>query len=876
VPPTRQGQNEGCGDTIATVPILERETILDGLDSLLGRAAWEGGRVVLVRGEAGIGKSTLVKAFIADRGDHVLWGTCDPVALPQPLGPIVDMAEQHPAELADALRSGDRHRVSSALLSLLRAEGGPWIAVIEDVQWADEATLELLKVVGRRIDQVPALLLVTLRDEEVGPTHPLSETLGEVPSASIVSVPLPALSLSAVQELAAGTGVDPVALHAAAAGNPFFVTEVLASGGNDLPVTVRDAVWARVSRLSEEPLKAIQAAAVLGQRCDLDVVCRIAVVPPAAVADCVAQGLLRRDGGSLDFRHELAQRAVLDALSAADRISLHCRALAVLSERPATTDPSELANHAVGAADADAILDLAPQAAKSAAELGAHRAALMYYDAAVPFAGRLAPDARAALLVAHAFECYVAEDLDRALSSQREAIACWRGSGDAEAEAEAMVGLALFEYWSGNPSAALATAEEALVHHDSMAPSPGLARAYARLAQLRLVTGNLSDAITWGTRAVELAQRCAEEATVVHALNTIGAAEIALGIEGGQEKLEESLQRAYAAELEEDIARAYNNLLANATENRRYDLLDRFSELAMQFATERDLDLTRRCLVGDLAEAALERGRWDEACQQARLPIDNGWRSGRLQSLWVLGLVAARRGDADASTWLDEALAKSDSAMGASLLGPMRAARAEAAWLAGDMARAATEVDAGLDLLSDHESGWKVGGLAFWARKLDMPYEVPPGVAEPYALLFAGYPRKSAAAWADIGCPYEEALALAESDDEGDIRRALEILLDLGAVSTATIVSSQLKAMGAHRIARGPRASTRANPAGLSAREMEVLLLVSEGLRNAEIAQRLVVSPKTVDHHVSSMLAKLGARDRHDAAKKAAELGITR
>ncbi len=139
--------------------VLEREALLGGLDSLLGEAVWHGGRLVLVRGEAGIGKSTLVKAFTSGREGRVLWGACDPVTPPRPLGPILDMADQGPPGLRQAIDAGDRHQVSSAFLGLLRAEGGPRIAVIEDVQWADDATLDLLKVVGRRIDQLPALVV---------------------------------------------------------------------------------------------------------------------------------------------------------------------------------------------------------------------------------------------------------------------------------------------------------------------------------------------------------------------------------------------------------------------------------------------------------------------------------------------------------------------------------------------------------------------------------------------------------------------------------------------------------------------------------------------------------------------------------------------
>ncbi len=398
--------------------VLEREALLGGLDSLLGEAVWHGGRLVLVRGEAGIGKSTLVKVFTSGRDGRVLWGTCDPVTPPRPLGPVFDMAHQGSPGLRQALDAGDRHLVSSAFLGLLRAEGGPRIAVFEDVQWADDATLDLLKVVGRRIHQLPALVVLTIRDEDVGPDHPLSTTLGDIPPTSMVSVPLPPLSMSAVRQLTSGTGIDPVALHAAAGGNPFFVTEVVASGGADLPSTVRDAVWARVQRLPEESREVLLAAAVMGPRCDVDVLCRVAGASLEAVVLCVAQGMLRRHDSAVAFPHQLAQRAVLESGTRSSRIRLHARALAVLSERPGVVEPSELARHALEAGDTDAVLELAPQAGAQAARLSAHRAALMHYDHAVSYAARLSPDERAPVLSAHAFECFVTEGVERAVSSR--------------------------------------------------------------------------------------------------------------------------------------------------------------------------------------------------------------------------------------------------------------------------------------------------------------------------------------------------------------------------------------------------------------------------------------------------------------------------
>ena len=392
-------QPRSRGDTIDVVGVLERHEALEQLDSLLGEASWRRGRLVVVRGEAGIGKSALVESFAAGRS--VLWGMCDPVVPPRALAPIFDIAAQVGGELRSALADPDRHRILAAFLGLLRAEGVPRIVVLEDVQWADEATLEVLRVVGRRSAQLRALIIVTVRDDEVGPGHPLSAALGDVPAGSVVSLNLAPLSVGAVQELAAGTGIDPIALHHATAGNPFFVTEVLAAGGGELPSTVRDAVWARARRLSPSASQVLRAAAVLGPTTETDVVCSVADAAPACVDECVGGGMLRLRDSLVEFRHELSRQAVLDSLSPSERSRLHKRALAALRERTAWVDPAALARHAVEAGDPDAVLELAPKAASKAAALGAHRAALAHYQSTLAYAAQL-PGPRAGVLARRA------------------------------------------------------------------------------------------------------------------------------------------------------------------------------------------------------------------------------------------------------------------------------------------------------------------------------------------------------------------------------------------------------------------------------------------------------------------------------------------
>ncbi len=867
-------RTESPRDTIDGVHVLERASALDLLDSLLGEAALGRGRLVLVRGEAGIGKSTLVEAFAAGRAGRVLRGMCDPVVPPRPLAPIFDIAEQVGGALRSALDDPDRHRILSAFLGLLRAEGGPRVVVLEDVQWADDATLDLLTVVGRRSAQLHALVIATVRDDEVGPDHPLSVALGDISSACMMSVVLEPLSIGAVAELADSAGVDAEELHRVTGGNPFFVTEILASGGAELPSTVRDAVWARSRRLSPAGLRVLRAASVLGPRSDANVLCTLGETEPAGIDECVNAGMLRRQRSVIEFRHELSRLALLESLAPSERSQLHHRALTTLRLHAPSTDVAELARHAVEAGDADAVLDLGARAGAHASALGAHRASAAHYKSAVAYAGRLSARDRGALLAAYARECFLVDDTSGAIAAQTEALACRRRDGDRPAEGRAASDLAEYLWWEGEAHRALESALEAVAVLESLSPAAAVGRAYARVAQVSMLSGQHPSAIEWSTKAIELAEQFGEEAVVVHALNTLGTSELSMGLDDGWAKLQESLDRALAADLEDESARAFNNLIASMRENRRYELYDHYSTQAAAFFEDRDLVASELCLIGDVAESAMERGNWSAALLTAQEVVDRGTIHGRVECIAVLGRIAARRGRPDASRWLDEAL-ELQGKFGGEEAYPLRAARAEAAWLSGDVRLARREVIAGLPAFDRHSNPWLIGEIACWARRLGIDWECPRLPAEPYAFFLDGRPEKAAAAWAAVGCPYEEAQALADSADETDMRRGLSIFQSLEAIPAARMLSERLKAKGVRGVSRGPRATTRANPAGLSDREVEVLIMVSEGLRNAEIAEALVVSIRTVDHHVSAILNKLDVRSRHDASQKARALALT-
>jgi DNA-binding CsgD family transcriptional regulator len=178
------------------------------------------------------------------------------------------------------------------------------------------------------------------------------------------------------------------------------------------------------------------------------------------------------------------------------------------------------------------------------------------------------------------------------------------------------------------------------------------------------------------------------------------------------------------------------------------------------------------------------------------------------------------------------------------------------------------------DLALNRDSPWLLGEIATWRRRGGLSDEIPTAVAEPYALELAGEHERAARRWTEIGCPYEAALSLAGASGEEEVRRALDELRRLDAAPAAAIVARRLRERGARGLPRGPRPATRRNPAGLTARELEVLTLLAEGLRNAEVAARLHLSVKTVDHHVASIFRKLGVRNRGEAASVAVRRGF--
>ena len=799
--------------------LLERESALDTLGGWFAEARAGRGRLVLVAGEAGVGKTTLVDEFALRhrQAARILQGACDALTTPRPLGPLADVAPALGGRLDQLLQDeAPREVLFGALLERLRESRVATVLVIEDVHWADEATLDLLRFLARRLGPAAALVVVTYRDDELGPQHPVQLLAGDLASsASVRRLWLAPLSRQAVAVLAGPHGLDPAALYERTGGNPFFVTEVLAAGEQAIPATVTDAVLARAARLSPSARQVLDAAAVVGPPVEMWLLVEAAGASSAHLDECVTAGMLKGQAGGVGFRHELARLTVERALGPGRRAELHGRVLAALLARGgAAPDPARLAHHAEGAGDGLAVLAYAPVAARRAAALGAHREAAAQYARALRFADALAPAERAELLEGHSYECYLTDQLADATASRERALGCWRAAADRRKEGDTLRWLSRLAWYQGRNADAERAGQQAVELLEGLAPGPELAMAYSNLSQLNMLAGNNDEALAWGGRAIDLAESLGQTETLIHALNNVGTVEWCQGRPAGQRTLERSLALALAHGLEEHAARAYTNLAFSALNLRDYPLASRYHEEGVRYCTERDLDTWRLYMLASQARADFEQGRWTAATRTVELVLRDPRTApiSRIEALAVLGRLRARRGDPGVWPPLDEALALATGTGELQRLGPVAVARAEAAWLQGDPAMARGVVEDALDLaerMAGQTWPWPTGELAFWRWRLGGPDRLPTrglpdAAAEPFRLQMAGAWEAAADRWRALGCPYEAAAALADSDQEPQLRTALTELERLGARPLGALVARRLRELGVRGLARGP------------------------------------------------------------------------
>lgn len=865
------------GEAVARVErVLERDTVLAQLDRCLRSAARGCGRMVLLRGEAGVGKTTVIARFIAGLGQRtrVSRGWCDALATPRPLGPLIDMlaglSGEQAARMRAAIDVGDSEAIYARLVGLF-GDGDTWMCVIEDLHWADGATLDLLRFLARRIDALPVLLVVSYRDDEIGDQHPLAVLLGDVATCPAVTrIGLTPLSAAAVAELAADSGVNAEQLYRLTGGNPFFVTEVLAAGPEVLgdgrmPRSVSEAVGGRHARLSAAGRETAHATAVCGPRASPALVEAVCPGAAAALAECIDAGVLVADAGTIGFRHELARRATAEQIPDYQRRLLHKRALTVLAEPP--IDPNilaALAFHADQAGDTDAVILYGAAAAERASALGANRQAAELYALVLRHADSMPGEQKVIWLEQHAFSSYVSGLTETSAEWLREAIALRHTLGDRLGEGDNLRWLSHMLYPMGRTTEAIQAGRTALRLLEDLGPTSQLAWSLVNMAELSAF-GYDPACADYAARALALGTELGDPAVVVRARCSPPLAAVACS-DTGWDQLEAVWREAMATDRISAHAGVAGVMLCWFAALHHHPRAEGYITEASAFCTAHDLGAFHILVTGSGALVALHRGDWARALAYADDVLTRPAMSPshRLLPLISAALIRARRGEHPVSDLLDEALtaAEPDDLF---RLGPVCAARAEAAWLAGDDDTARTEAQTGLKAVTAEADPWLVGHLQRWACITgDQPQFIDGDPPTPYHLEIRGDWQSAVDAWSRLGCPYDAAIA-GLGGDIGAVQASLDTFRRLGARTAARRAQQRL----AQLRGRNPdvrRKDTTTDPHGLTRRQRDVLELIAAGRSDAEIATALCISPKTANTHVCAIMAKLGVHNRTQAA----------
>lgn len=867
--------------------LLERENTLKTLASLADGVSRGRGAVALVAGEAGIGKTALMDAFCARVDDtHViLQGGCDALFTPRPLGPIHDMGKML-GEPAMKLISGGAHSsdLFAAIVEHLVDFDSPIAMVVEDTHWADYATLDFLKFLGRRISMMRVLLVMTYRDDEVGDDHPLKQVIGDLPPTYTHRLKLEPLSKQGVAKLATLYDADhPLPdLFDVSGGNPFFVTELLATherGSASIPASVKDAVAARLNRLAPAEREFLEIISIIPGATPTE------ILEPLFGADgelyamaAIGRGLLVKDaGGALRFRHELARLATLSRLQAARQKEIHAQVLAAFEDAGFGAKYDLLMHHAAGAQDAPKVLHLAPLAATRAARMGAHREAAAHLATALQFIDHAEPELAAEIYEGWAYEAGISISIDNdVLDARRHAITLWRALGRMDKVGENLRWLSRLHWYRGESFEATRFSEEAVRTLESIPASAERAMAYSLRSQLHMLNDQMDESISWGERALALADEFDDVEVRIHALNNIGTARIFRGDRAGIPELEESLALSLKHGFHEHAARVYTNLGEYAVEFRDFPLAERILTEGIAFDIQYDLDTWTHYLVGRQAQLRLQQGRLRDAETIANgvIKIDKLTLLIKLPALTVLAKTKLRLGVDDADKTLAEAFENAMATDELQYIVPMRIAHLEAAWLKNAPDAAREHLDRLFSLGSDAMHAWRIGEVAVWATRFGVspPTAFLENLPEPHAIEIDGRSEDAAEAWRKIGDPYQQALSLihgAENKPGKRLADAQRILLRIEALAAAGEVERLARVHGVlgelPRRRRGPYKAARNHPVGLTKREQTILGYVAAGASNAEIADMLSRSQRTIEHHVSSILTKLNVSNRMEA-----------
>ena len=858
--------------------LLEREEPTSRLEAALNGARAGAGRIVTLEGEAGIGKTAVALEFVAaHRADaQVYVGCCEHLSTPEPLGPLRDIERDSGGRFSIAARS--QLETFAAVLRLLTASREPGLLLIEDIHWADDPTLDLLRYLGRRLRTARMLVLVTFRNDELPSRERLAALWGDLPRESRERIELQPLSREAVSTLAARGCHADADLYPVTGGNPFHVTEFLATDRASVPRSVRDATLARTARLSSLARRTLDCASLFPRIIDQSLLRKLTEdVEFAGVEECMRAGMLIASGGALSFRHELARRAVHEAMAPLRRHELHQGALQLLKAR-GQARPAELAHHAQQAGATEDLVRYSRQAAEEAFALGARRECVAHLARVLEFGTWLSNTERAEVLQRQAEAGEQCGALELASVAIDEAIAARKRAGDIPGLGDALRVSARIRWLRGESGTAEAQSAEALrVLHDYR-DSWQYAIAVSAQSQLDMLAGRNPASIEGATQAMQLADRLGRNDIYLHAWTNLATAQASLDMDRGIPEFLAAIAEARKSGELDLLPRLYSNLTYMMGHDHRYQGLFTYLEEGVAAAIARDNVPLEAYMRGTRALALADLGRLAEAMTEAESVVHGPYPpgTGRFTAQIALARTRLRTGEPEEGA-LDAARALPTATRDTMRLAPIAMVDAEALWLGLERPQALAQLRKAFEMCrAIRGQPWNLAGTALWLRLLgeEVPLaEISAHIRPEYRAHIAGDWRTAAAHWEAVGCPYERAIALSAGDEAAQ-RESLALFDAIGALPAAARVRRQLRASGARDVPRGPIAQTRASPAGLTRRQAQVFALLVKGLNNGQIARRLSISKKTTEHHVSAIIARLGVASRGEAAAVARARGL--
>ncbi|MFC3076628.1 ATP-binding protein [Phenylobacterium terrae] len=858
--------------------LIERETAHARLEAALAQARAGAGRIVSLEGEAGIGKSSLLLAFVdAHRADtRVHMGGCEHLATPEPMGPLRDIARESQGRFS--ISPTGQLATYEALLRLLTGGKGPGLLALEDIHWADDATLDLLRFLARRIRTAPVMVLVTFRTDEPQSSARLASLWADMPRDARERIELEPLSAAAVARLARRRGRLPAEVFQATGGNPFHVTEYLAYERDVVPRTVQEVTVARAARLSPHARRTLECASIFPRQIDEETLRNIASDHDhKGVEECLATGMLNARGAALAFRHELARRAVNESLSPLRRRELHTAALVLLKGREGAR-AAEIAHHAEQAGSAADLVRYAIRAAEEAGALGAYGEAVAHLSRAIEHGG-FADGERAQLLERKAFCAHFCGEFLLARQALDEAIAIHRRVGNVTGLGNALRISAHVQWNLGDPDLCQADVEAAVRVLRAEPDSWQYAMALASKAQFDMLADRNDEAIAAAEEALARAEKLGRTDIYLQALTYLRTTRASTNLDEGAPAIRETIEEARARGELDALPRLYSNLTSIMTPARRHEgLLEALDEGQAACAARDQLPL-EAFIRGNRAAALLDMGRLEEALTEAEDVVFGPYPrvTVGLSAMIALSRVRVRLGLPEGGL-LDQARKLPTAQRDLLRRVPIALADAEAHWLGGSRPGAVEQLaEVHAQVVRSWSQLWNIGETALWLAILGRPPALEPKaraqLSPAHQAHVEGRWREAAELWAARGCPYEQAIALSDGDEAAQ-RQALAIFDRLGAAPAARKLRRRMRAEGVRSVPAGPRAARREDPAGLTPRQREVLSLLSDGLANAEIADRLGLSAKTVEHHVGAILAALEAPSRLAAVSIARERGL--